>query len=224
MDDGRLCKTAFLVDKQYGLGWHLAIYDKLRQVGICLPRQLDAANFKEIAKSYKDKAISEAMSPMPDNHLELNYFKLKVHFRCEPYISQSKNRQLRKVIASFRTGSHWLEICKGRHHRPPLPDDRHLCPACKHVDDEQHALFDCRHFDAVRSRFVDLFKHGTDLVAFVTENPVHRLALFWTACQSIAAYRSAMPCASANVFHADLEMFDAASVTSELAMDSYVSG
>ena len=39
---------------------------------------------------------------------------------------------------------------------------------------------------SVRSNFVDLFKHGRNLVAFLTKNPVHRIALFLTACRTIA--------------------------------------
>ncbi|MGH3613070.1 MAG: hypothetical protein ACRDRK_10850, partial [Pseudonocardia sp.] len=173
-----------------------------------LPRQLQGVNFKEVATAYTDKAIRKAMSPMPDNHLELNYFKIKVHFRCEPYISQSKNKHTRKLLASFRTGSHWLMTCKGRQRQLPIPYNQRLCPSCNRLEDEQHAIFDCYDYAAVRSKFIDLFKHGTNLVAFFTRNPVHRIALFLTACRSMADDRCASapsrlssPCSD---FHCDM--------------------
>ncbi|KAK9866466.1 hypothetical protein WJX84_009872 [Apatococcus fuscideae] len=39
----------------------------------------------------------------------------KVGYGCEPYIQQSNNRHLRRIVAQFRTGSHWLNIETGRH-------------------------------------------------------------------------------------------------------------
>lgn len=208
LDDGRLVKAAFLADRQLGLGWYQGISDCLRLEGIRLPRHFDSANFRDIARSFKDKAITRAMSPVHDNHLELNYFKIKVHFRCEPYISQSKNLHLRKLLAMFRTGSHWLMICKGRHQHPPLPYHQRLCPSCRCLDDEQHAIFDCGAFAPVRSQFVDLFKHGTCLTAFFTKNPVHRLALFLTACRAISPNRLAtLPSLTPPQFQVDLDIF-----------------
>lgn len=60
-------------------------------------------------------------------------------------------------------------------------------------EDEQHAIFDCHDYAAVRSESDGLFKHGINLVAFFTRNPVHRITLFLTVCRSMAGDR----CASA---------------------------
>ena len=165
--------------------------DRLRAMGIRLPRSLEGIDCKEISILYKDKVTLQAMSPQADNHLEVNYFKHKVHFRCEPYITQSKCKQIRKLLATFRTGSHWLMVCKGRHQRPFLEYSQRCCATCGCIDDEQHAIFDCCKYATARSKFVDLFKHGPNLVAFFTKNPVHRTALFLTACRAIALSQTA---------------------------------
>ena len=77
------------------------------------------------------------------------------------YIAQSKCKQIRKLLASFGTGSHWLMVCKGRHQRPFLEYSHwHCCSTTlsHFADDEQHAVFDCCKNDAARSKSVDLFK------------------------------------------------------------------
>ena len=58
------------------------------------------------------------------------YRSIKIGYACEPYIQQTSNRHLRRILAQFRTGSHRLNIETGRH-RKQYRKDR-TCPMCTH--------------------------------------------------------------------------------------------
>ena len=50
------------------------------------------------------------MTPNPGSRKETTYFSFKHEFTLEPHISQAKNQHLRRTIAMFRTGTHWLKV------------------------------------------------------------------------------------------------------------------
>ncbi len=181
MDEGRLCKAAFLADTEHGLGWLLGLKDMLRSFDVRLPRSLDEFDLKTTGGELKDKAVVHGMTAVRGNHLEEAYFSFKTEFRYEPYISQAKNKHLRKEIALFRTGSHWLMVRKGRIDN--IPYHKRLCPCCRVVDDEMHAIFHCTLYESERLAFADLFEGDQNLRFFLASNPVHRVALFLIACK-----------------------------------------
>ena len=94
----------------------------------------------------------------------VTYCHIKLGYACDPYIKQANKGHLRRIIAHFRTGSHWLNIKAGCH-KKPLKQDR-SCPICslrltnpglptacwdafdsdessRRVVGEHHAIFDC---------------------------------------------------------------------------------
>ena len=97
---------------------------------------------------------------------------------CEPYIQQTSNRHLRRILAQFRTGSHWLNIETGRQRKQDRKDK--TCPMCTHriinpglppeefdasdsdeecsdpIEDEQHAIFDCPAYADAQKQYRDL--------------------------------------------------------------------
>ena len=181
LDDNRLCKTAFLADVQSAAGWYHGLSQQLRFSGIRLPRDLLEIDCDSIAHEIKDQAILHGMSAHDGNHLETAYFSFKVHFRAEPYISEAKNKHLRKIIAMFRLGFHWLGVRTGRLQGVPFMHRK--CHACNCIDDETHAIFHCSIYSQARAKFSDLFCDAKDLNAFLTHNPCHRVALFLSACR-----------------------------------------
>ena len=181
LDDNRLCKTAFSADVQSAAGWYHGLSRQLRLFGIHLPRDLSEIDCDSIAHEVKDQAILAGMSACDGNHLEMAYFSFKVHFRVEPYISEAKNKHLRKSIAMFRVGSHWLGVRTGRLQGVPFMHRK--CPTCNCIDDEKHAIFQCPIYRQARAKYPDLFCHAEDLTAFLTRNPCHRVALFLSACR-----------------------------------------
>ena len=131
------------------------------------------------------------------------YRSIKIGYACEPYIQQTSNRHLRRILAQFRTGSHWLNIETGRHRKQDRKD--RTCPMCTHriinpglppeefdafdsdeecsdpIEDEHHAIFDCSAYTDAREQYHDLFQiHITTVGDFLNQPQCNRLANFLT--------------------------------------------
>ena len=183
MDDTRLCKIAFLADRQGGLGWFAGISDQIRPYGVRQPGTRHNYDHAACTKQIRDREILTAMTAKAGNSLELAYFGHKTEFRCEPYISQAKNCHLRRTLTLFRTGTHWLQVCKGRYLKADF--DKRLCRTCRVIDDEAHAVFSCPDYTSQRAKFADLLAGGPCLRSFLVNNPPHRVALFLTECRAV---------------------------------------
>ena len=187
MDNSCLCKAAFDTDVSKGLGWYHGLSHELRQqYDIRLPRLDRECSFAEIARLMRDREIEKIMTAEAGNHLQQTYYSFKTEYRMEPYISQAKNRHVRGIVAKFRLGSHWLQVCKGRSFGQPFHNRN--CRCCQtEIDTEEHAVFACSENAHLRESFSDLFEGdmGTSLRSFLVHNPCHRLALFLTACRAV---------------------------------------
>ena len=108
----------------------------------------------------------------------MTYHQIKLGHACERYVQQTNNSHLRKIIAQFRTGSHWLHIETGRHKK--LAKQDRTCPMCfykltnpgitpecwdafdsddessGHIEDDYHAILDCSGYTYARELFQDL--------------------------------------------------------------------
>ena len=83
----------------------------------------------------------------------------------EEYVYKSKHWHVRRVLACFRTGSHWLEVNHGSY--GGVPYEQRFCPHCPGVvDTEDHHVFDCPHNDDIRVKQVGLLE--CDLVTRTT--------------------------------------------------------
>ena len=181
--------AALDADVQKGLGWYHGLSQQLRQrYDLRLPRIDRECNFASIANLVQDREIAQIMTAEDGNHLQQTYYSFKTEYRMEPYITQSKNRHMRGVVARFRLGSHWLQVCKGRNFGQPFQN--RTCRCCRRdIETEEHAIFACRENTHLRESFADLFQGepGTSLRSFLVHNPCHRLALFLTACKAVKA-------------------------------------
>ena len=93
----------------------------------------------------------------------------KGSFTKEPYIDLVRNRNQRSFLSRLRTGSHHLNIEKGRWTRPVTPIEERTCQYCTPassascspgsgpspstsacIDTEQHFLMFCSRFSSVR--------------------------------------------------------------------------
>jgi hypothetical protein len=65
---------------------------------------------------------------------------------------QGKNREIRKCVAKFRTGSHWLKIQRGRFTKPQTERENRLCKKCDLglVEDEVHVVFVCPLYEILK--------------------------------------------------------------------------
>ena len=172
---------------------------EIRSHNIRIPRPGQEFNLSEASQALKDACTLEGMTAKPDSSLQVTYFSHKTEFRCEPYISQAKNKHLRKTIAMFRTGSHWLQVCQGRYQG--IAYNLRKCPLCPWViDDEKHAIFECPHYNNQRRQFADLFDDNShNLRSFLLNNPTHRVALFLTACKAARLTMANPACRFQNV-------------------------
>ena len=133
----------------------------------------------------------------------MTYHQIKLGYACEPYIQQANNNHLRKIIAQFRTGSHWLHLETGRHKK--LAKQDRTCPMCfykltnpgiapecwdafgsddkssGHIEDEHDAIFDASGYTYARELFQDLFQsHITSISQLLNQPQCNRLAKFLT--------------------------------------------
>ena len=151
-----------------------------------------------VARSHHAEQLSQQTSSKASM-----YRSIKIGYACEPYIQQTSNRHLRRILAQFRTGLHWLNIATGRHRKQDRKD--RTCPMCTHriinpglppeefdafdsdeecsdpIEDEHHAIFDCSAYADAREQYRDLFQiHFTTVGDFLNQPQCNRLAtLTW---------------------------------------------
>ena len=203
MDANRTLKQAFVADRRLPKqkSWSFQLEAQLRDVSVnvpttdghshcCFSRQL--AQFAHIAQLSSSTSSRAA-----------TYIDVKVGYGCKPYIQQSNNRHLRRIVAQFRTGSHWLNIETGRHKK--VDRSGRICPMCvgritnsdvpadcfdafdsdedalDPIEDEHHAIFEGSAYATTRQMFSDPFSsHVSTVIQFLNQPDCNRLAKFLT--------------------------------------------
>jgi len=108
-----------------------------------------------LVESSQDISIGPVVVAIQKHYLECaqsidsiknsTYWAIKgiADYEYESYLSSIGNRHHRRALSQFRTGSHWLEIQRGRFARPTVPREQRLCRLCDMhaVENENHALF-----------------------------------------------------------------------------------
>lgn len=184
MDNSRLCKVAFMAACRTNTSWRRGLDQRFAKLGMERPAPGEEFDPSDAIAASETMYIDWMMNSDPDSRKETTYYSFKVHHRFEPYIFEAKNFHLRKILAKFRTGSHWLQVQTGRYHG--IAYEQRSCSRCSNlVEDEMHAIFSCPDYDHVRVKFPDLFQRESSLQAFFTRNPVHRIALFLTDCRAL---------------------------------------
>ena len=184
MEDTRLCKLALVAACSNNTSWRKGLDQRFAKLDIEPPALGEEFDPSAAIAASQSMYTDWTMNPDPDNHKHATYYSLKVHHRFEPYIHEAKNFHLRKLLAKFRTGSHWLHVQTGRYHN--IAYEQRSCPTCSNVlEDETHAIFVCPDYADARVKFPDLFECEGSLQAFFTRNPVHRIALYLTECRAL---------------------------------------
>ena len=83
------------------------------------------------------------------------YSLFKNKFTFEPYLGLINKSKYLIAFTRFRTGSHTLEIERGRYNNPRTPIENRLCPICSVVEDEQHFMMDCKLYKEKRKTLFD---------------------------------------------------------------------
>ena len=79
----------------------------------------------------------------------------KNDFELEPYLHLINKARYLTAFARFRTGSHTLEIERGRYTNPRTPIENRLCSTCSEIEDEMHFLTKCKLFSTERVKLYE---------------------------------------------------------------------
>ena len=93
--------------------WSFQLEAQLRDVSVNVPTADGHSHCCFSIQSVQSAHIAQLSSSTSSR--AATYRDVKVGYGCEPYIQQEANRQLRQIVAQFRTGSRWLNIETGRH-------------------------------------------------------------------------------------------------------------
>ena len=199
----RLLKYAYIADRRLKpeVSWRLWLEHQLQGLLIPSPTEEQAHRRQFSLVSAQSQHIQQLS--LETSSKSMTYLQIKLGYACEPYIQQANNSHLRKIIAQFRTGFHWLHIETGRHAK--LAKQDRTCPMCffkltnpgiafecwdafdsddessAHTEDEHHVIFDCSGYTYARELFQDLFQsHITSISQFLNQPQCNRLAKFLT--------------------------------------------
>ena len=142
-------------------------------------KRVQGKKVTNLVKSKFDKHWLDTLNSTGSNNSNLTgqsdhsklrtYRTFKSSFTREPYVDLIRNRNQKSFIARLRTGSHHLNIERGRWTRPVTPVEQRICAYCKPtnnptprspcsgppptpcVDNEYHFLMSCPRFDEVRT-------------------------------------------------------------------------
>ena len=204
----RLLKQAFIADCRLParLSWSSHLSTQLQPYFVSAPTiENPAAQIFSLQAAHR---AHEQKLQTDDSSKTRLYRELKSGYKCEAYIQQCSNKHLRRTLAQFRTGSHWLNIETGRH-KDIAREDR-TCTVCRFrivnpgldhfdafdsddewpdpVEDEQHAIFDCSGYASARQVFHDLFGAQVSTVAqFLSQPDCNRVAKFLTEIRFLRA-------------------------------------
>ena len=199
----RILKQAFIADGKLPrkLSWQASLVSQLHDFLVAAPSEENPARHSFSLQS-ASSAHTALLQSDPSSKTRV-YRDLKSGYVCEPYIQGCSNKHLRRIMAQFRTGSHWLNIEIGRHQG--LAREDRTCPMCQHrvvnpglsaaqfdsfdsdedgpepIEDEHHVIFDCSGYAYARQLFPDLFNQSISTVGqFLSQPNCNRVAKFLT--------------------------------------------
>ena len=108
------------------------------------PRPIEVSSLSGRRDSFIENFKATLRQATDTSSLKLKTYNLirTYDFVLQPYL-RAKNRDLRKRMARFRTGSHWLAIHQGRF--TGVERENRICKKCSLgvVEDEEHMMFVC---------------------------------------------------------------------------------
>ena len=201
MSQDRVLKQAFIADCRLPdkLSWRAKLGEKLHDFLVSTPSDTD-----HICQTYSFQSARSAHTAQIQTYVSsrtTTYRLINKGYACEPHISQSNNKHLKRILEQFRTGSYWLKIETGRHMN--IPRLGRSCPACSHkyvnsalpadqfdsfdsdeessdpVEEDHHVTFDCPSYTYDRQLFSDIFGGNIVTVSqFLNQPDCNRVARF----------------------------------------------
>ena len=126
----RILKHAFIADSKLPkkLSWQANLAGQLHDFLVAAPSE-DNPQRQIFSTRSACSAHAAQLQSDPSSKTGV-YNEIKMGYDCEPYIHDCCNRHLRRILAQFRTGSHWLNVETGRHQG--IARESRTCPMCNH--------------------------------------------------------------------------------------------
>ena len=149
------------------------------------------ASCKSLFLSKQAEAWLAAVNQKP----KLRFYALfKTMFKPEKYVEMSLSSHERSVLAQIRFGILKLEVETGRYNSTKLED--RLCKICNQniVEDENHFLFHCNAYDALRNSWIETiykdcpdfhYLEDEDQLKYIFEKIPRSTAKFIISCLNV---------------------------------------
>ena len=163
LPDHRLLKKAFLDSAtlaENSKSWVSIFKTQLQSLGIpweglqpvdtnCI-RELEV----EYVEAWKLRLSIQSIKTQTYSRLTI------LDYKMQDYLRFMKCKTRRNLFARFRTGSHWLQVQVGRFQG--IARGNRVCEQCcsQEVEDEEHFLINCSHYEDIRARYASLFTTG----------------------------------------------------------------
>ncbi len=116
LSSNRILAQAFITDSKLPkkLSWQSKLATQLHPSLVATPTEERPERQSHSLHAVCSAHVAQLQSD-PSSKTEV-YRDIKAGFSCEPCIHNCSNKHLRRSIAQFRTGSHWLGMETDRHH------------------------------------------------------------------------------------------------------------
>ena len=78
----------------------------------------------------------------------------------------------RTIITRWRLSCHKLKIETGRYTKPKTDREDRKCVLCNVIDDERHALFECKAHRLVRQQYTELLQTHNDVMKMLNPTSI----------------------------------------------------
>ena len=130
LSSDRILAQAFITDSKLPkkLSWQSKPVTQLHPFLVAKPTE---EHPEQQSCSLRAACSAHVAQLQPDSSSKTEVYRnINVGYSGESYIQNCSNKHLRRIIAQFRTGSHWLNIETGRHQGIARQD--RTCQMCNH--------------------------------------------------------------------------------------------
>ena len=112
-------------------------------------------HYQNLRENNKKRNIEERKRRVQQSDTTMNIrYRSKVGFIYSNVLYNScLDDEKRKIITRWRLSSHKLRIETGRYTIPKTDLEIRLCKICQKIEDEEHAIYECRAHDTIRQKY-----------------------------------------------------------------------
>ena len=138
---------------------------------VCVDKQQFKKHCKQLVMQRFVDAWQEELHGLNKPILR-TYSVFKSDFVLECHLNSVKDLRYRVAITKLCTGSHVLEIERGRYQKPKVPRDLRLCRICNVVEDEEHFVTSCNINHGERSLLYSIMTNKIPYFGTLSDNEI----------------------------------------------------